>query len=69
MKQGLGLQVGHRAIFRGARDLQDKFAAAQRAQPKVLVALAVEPVYGGNQAVVLGRQPLRQRFRDGGCSA
>jgi hypothetical protein len=66
MEQGLRLQVGHRTVFRGARDLQDVFAAAQRAQPKVLVALAIEPVHGGDQAVMLCRQPLRQGFRDGG---
>ena len=69
MEQRLRLQVGHRAVFRRVRNLQDIFAATQRAQPKVLIALTVEPVHGGDQVVVLGRQSLRQRFRDSGCGA
>ena len=69
VEQGLRLQIGHRAVFRGVGNLQDIFAATQRAQPKVLIALTVEPVHGGDQAVVLGRQSLGQRFRDGGCGA
>jgi hypothetical protein len=58
VEQGLRLQIGHRAVFRRVGNLQDIFAAAQRAQPKVLIALAVEPVHGGDQAVMLGRQFL-----------
>ena len=69
MNQGLRLQIGDCAVLRGIGDLQDIFAAIQRAKPKILIALAVEPMCRGRQAVMLGRQLLRERFRNGGRRA
>ena len=69
VEQGLRLEVGHGAVFRGVGDLQHIFVAIRRSQPKVLIALAVKPMHGGCQAEMLGRQSLREPFRNGGCCA